>query len=222
MSNPNRPLHRTVMNLESYIAYTPPIVDTVENAERGLDVAYADQWGDEIFMWLSSGRTLVSYCQQPQKPARSLVLSWLNHPDQRYDHLRDRFEKGLINRAIALVDEAGDVAEEPLMMTAKGGVDLGAMADKKSRFDAKLRLAALLDPTKFAPLNKSAQSIQLNQVNLTKNNVVEMTDEQLLRVLTELERKKHGPATSDIVVGPTSGDSSEGIIGSPKRPLLPG
>lgn len=218
----NSPLNRGHLTLEHYIAYESPVAQVIQDAERGLDIAYEDKWGDEIFIWFSSGRTLVAYCQQPQKPARSLVLSWLNQPEQRYDHLRERFEKGLINRALALVDDAGEIAEEPLMMTAKGGVDLGSMADKKSRFDAKLRLAALLDPTKFAPLSKSAQAIQLNQVNVTKNNVIELTDEALLRVISELERRKHGPAAADPLTRPTSRDSSEGIISPPERPQLPG
>jgi len=186
----NSPLNRNLRTLESYIAYEAPIAHVIEEAERGLDVVYEDKWANEIFTWFSSGRTLVSYCQQPQKPARSLVLTWLNMPEPKYDHLRDRFEKGMVNRALAMIDEAGDVAEEPLMMTAKGGVDLGSMADKKSRFDAKLRLAALLDPAKFSPTSKVAQQVALTQINVTKNNITELTDEQLQRILAEFERKK--------------------------------
>lgn len=214
----NSPLNRHARLLESYIAYEPPITEIVESAELGLTVEYEDRWADEIFTWFSSGRTLVSYCQQPQKPARSLVLSWLNQPDQKYDHLRDRYEKGLLNRAIALIDEVGDIAEEPLIVGPKGFLDPVSMADKKQRVDAKLRLAALLDPLKFSPLTKTAQSVALTQINLTKNNVIEMTDEQLLRVLSEMERKKTHGDTTTVDLGGTGGTGGQRALGPSERP----
>ncbi len=127
----------------------------------------------------------------------------------------------MVNRALATFDEASDVADEPLVVNAKGFFDPISAMDKKQRFDAKLRMAALLDPLKFAPLTKSAQSVSLTQVNLTKNNVTDMTDETLLRVLAEFERKKNGH-TSDPVTGPAGGDSGARTPVQENRPQLPG
>jgi hypothetical protein len=211
-----------MLPLESYIAYTSPVVDSVDDAERGLDVEYADAWADQIFLFLSAGKSLLSWCEQDGKPARSRVLQWMQDSDVKFDYLRTRFEKAMLNRALAAFDEAADVIDEPLVVNAKGFFDLVSAMDKKQRVDSKLRMAALLDPTKFAPLNKTAQSIQLNQVNLTKNNVVEMTDETLLRVLSEFERRKNGHPTSDPITRDPGGDGSEGTSSSPQRPQLPG
>ena len=118
------------------------------------------------------------------------MLTWLNDTAQKFDHLRDRFEKGMLNRATALVDEAGDVAEEALVMGPKGFLDPISMADKKNRTDTKLRVAALLAPAKFSPTSKVAQQVALTQINVTKNNITELTDEQLQRIQAEFERKK--------------------------------
>lgn len=216
----NRPITRTVRTLESYIAYTPPIVDAVEDSERGVGVAYEDRWADELFTWLSSGRAIVSYCQQPGKPARSLLLTWLQDDDPTHDHLRDRFEKGMMNRALALIDDSADIAEEDLLMGPKGFLDPVSAADKKNRVETKLKLAALLDPAKFSPTSKIAQQIAVTQINnITQKNVTEMTDEALLRVIAEAQRRMARGSTANS--GATSGDRGTGTVSTQERPQLP-
>jgi hypothetical protein len=216
----NPPLNRSVTTLESYIAYSPPTVESIVDAERGLDVPYEDRWADELFTWLSSGRSIISYCEQLQKPARSLILSWLNDADPMYDHLKERFEAGMCNRALAMVDDAAEIAEEDLLMGPKGFLDPISMSDKKSRVDAKLRLAALLDPIKFSPTSKVAQNIALTQVNITQKNVSERTDEDLLRVVAEYERRKNLGQRATAEPGRSSGSGSQGAANPPERPLL--
>ena len=193
---PRQP-HRNTMPFESYIHYVPPTTDTVEDAELGLDVAYQALWADQIFLWLSAGKSLVSWCEQEGKPARSRVLQWLQDVDPQFDFIRERFEKGMLNRAAALIDESSDVADEPLVVNSKGFFDPISMTDKKQRFDAKLRMAALLDPVKFSPTSKVAQSIALTQINVTTKNVVSLTDEQLNQVVAEAERRKLRDSTAE-------------------------
>lgn len=213
------PLNNHARTLESWIAYEPPVLEVVEDSERGQNIPYEDRWADEIFTWLSSGRTLLSYCSQPSKPARSLVISWIHNADgAAYTHLRERVESGMINRAFAMVDDAGDIAEEPLLMGPKGFLDPISMADKRARVEAKLRLAALLDPIKFSPTSKVAQNIALTQVNITNKNVENLTDDQLARVLFEFEKRKSRGTTTDAV--PTSGDSSAGTPDPSQRQNL--
>jgi hypothetical protein len=185
------PLLRNLRSIESYIAIEAPTQALVEDAEVGLNVVYADVWADELFQWMSSGRTILSYCQQPQKPARSLIFSWLQNQEPRFDYLRDKFRSALLNRALALVDEVGSIADEPLPMGPKGETDRGAAADKKQRMDAKLQLAALFDPSHWAPLSKQAiQSQTVNQLNITQTNVTNLTDAQLQEFISEAERRR--------------------------------
>jgi hypothetical protein len=216
---PNQRHHRNVMPLESYIAYTPPTADVIGDAERGLNVEYDNQWADQVYSFLSSGKSLLSWCEQDGKPARSLVLQWLQNTDLKFEYLRERFDKAMTNRALAMIDEAADIADESLVVNAKGFFDPVSALDKKQRFDAKLRMAGLLDPLKFSPTTKTAQQIALTQINVTKNNVSELTDEQLLRVLTEFERKKD---EHTVDVESTGGDGSTGASSPTQRPLLPG
>jgi hypothetical protein len=177
--------------LESYLALEPPVTELVEVAETGLTVAYEDRWAGEVFQWLSSGRALSSYCAQPNKPARSLIFEWLQNTDARYDLLRERFHAGLINRALALVDESLDVADEPVMVGPAGMVDGAAVADKKSRVETRLRLAALFDPTRYAPLSKTAlQAHVTNNLIVNQQNVTNLTDAQLTEFIAEAERRR--------------------------------
>lgn len=186
----HRPLNRTVRTLESYIAYTPPQVDVTEDAERGLTVPYSERWPNEIYSWLSSGRSLVTWCQQPGKPARSLVIHWLGDHDERFNELREKFWLGWKNRGLALVDEAGDVIDEPLLMGPKGLMDPTSMADKKQRVETRLELAGLLDPARFRPAAKGGGVVvNNNTLNVTKETVGELSDEQLQRVILEFQKK---------------------------------
>lgn len=185
----NSPLNRDLRILEQYVAYSPPGLHVVEDAERGRDVPYEDRWSTELFSWLSSGRSIVEYCQQPGKPARSLILSWVQDRSPQFDTLRERFEAGLRNRALALVDDAGLITDEPIPLDGKGCTDVVAMSDKRQRTETKLRLAALLDPAKFAPTAKGT-TVNLTQVNVTQRNVAELTDEQLRQVLDEAARRR--------------------------------
>ncbi len=184
-------MNRNLRCLESYIALEPPATELVERAEAGLLVAFEDRWVGEIFQWLSSGRALSSYCAQPNKPARSLIFEWLQNPDQQFDDLRARFQAGLVNRALAMVDESLDIADEPLPITPLGMVDGGAAADKKSRVETRLKLAALFDPVKFAPLSKTALQAQVTQhIQVNQQNVLSLTDQQLETVILEAERRR--------------------------------
>ncbi len=74
------PPRRSVLPLEAYIAYQAPTQDTVDAAERGLDIEYSNTWADQIFLFLSAGKSLLSWCEQEGKPARSRVLQWLQDP----------------------------------------------------------------------------------------------------------------------------------------------
>jgi hypothetical protein len=76
-------------------------------------------------------------------------------------------------------------------MGPEGETDRGAAADKKQRMDAKLQLAALFDPVKFAPMSKQAiQSQTVNQLNITQTNVTNLTDAQLQEFISEAERRR--------------------------------
>lgn len=190
MPNYRHPFKQGVKSIDDYVAYVPPTLGLVEDAERGLDVEFSDAWGPEILSWLAAGKPLVTYCQQEGKPARSKVLLWFTDPDEKYTGLRADIERGLKLYALAAVDDAAVIAEEPLLMGTKGGLDQVAMMDKRQRVDLKLQLAGLLDPNKFAPTQKSVAKTSLTQINVTKNNVVELTDEQLQRVIDEAQRRK--------------------------------
>ena len=197
------PLNRSLRTIEQYVALEPPTTQLIEDAEAGLTVPYEDRWPTEIYAWFSSGRTLVSWCQLPGRPARSLVLRWIQDPEITYDLLRDRFRMGLINRAFALVDDAGSVADEPLPFNSKGGVDVGAMADKKVRLDSRLQLAALFDPLRYAPLSKTALQARVTQnITVNQQNVVNLTDEQLTAIIAESERRRLRAATPGTALVP--------------------
>jgi hypothetical protein len=185
------PLNRGLRTIESYIALEPPTTVLIEDAEAGAAIPYEDRWAEEIYTWFSSGRTLLAFCQLPNHPARSLVLRWVQDQDPMYDLLRERFKAGIINRAWAMIDEAGEIANEPVPMTAKGGADIGIIADKRQRMESRLQLAALFDPTKFAPMSKQAiQSQTVNQLNITQTNVTNLTDAQLQEFISEAERRR--------------------------------
>jgi hypothetical protein len=193
------PLNRNLRTIESYIALEPPTTVLIEDAEAGLTIPYEDRWAEEIYTWFSSGRTLLAFCQLPNHPARSLVLRWVQDQDPMYDLLRERFKAGIINRAWAMIDEAGEIANEPVPMTAKGGADIGIIADKRQRMESRLQLAALFDPTKFAPASKNAMQAAVTNIQINQNNVVNLTDDQLVAVIAEAERRRLRSQTTQIV-----------------------
>lgn len=81
----------------------------IAEAMRASPVRYSDELGDALCLWIASGQTLKSFCEQPGAPCVVTIRRWVlddNHP------LSKPYAKARIMFAEHLADECLEIADD--------------------------------------------------------------------------------------------------------------
>jgi len=78
-------------------------------------------------------------------PAMCSVFRWIADIPE----FREQYEAAKAESADALAEDMLEIADEPPPMNASGGIDSGAVADKRLRIDTRKWLASKLKPKKY-------------------------------------------------------------------------
>lgn len=106
---------------------------------------------DEIIEWMSGGKSLVSYCAQDGKPARSTVFRWLGlHRD-----FSDSYSRAREAQADAIFDDCLDIADgknADVRLNDAGALVVDGEVVRRSqvRIDTRLKVAARLHPRRYS------------------------------------------------------------------------
>lgn len=111
----------------------------------------------EICAWISAGRSLNSYCEQPGAPTIPTVYNWIAaHPEFFKLYVRAREEQ-----ADTLADEIVKIADDSALTPD----------DRRVRIDARKWISMKLKPRSYG----DKQQVDVNVTNKPE----ELTDEQL-------------------------------------------
>lgn len=154
--------------------------DAKERPSAGRPSEYSQDLADSLIEWMSNGKSLRSWCDQPGAPAASTIFRWLgDHPDFAHAYARAREAQ-----ADAIFDECLDIADdkgEDWIMTANGPkFNKEAAQRSRIRVETRLKVAARLNPRKYA---------ERMDVNVQDDR---LTDEQVDARLAALIAKTKG------------------------------
>ena len=71
---------------------------------------FSQELADEICQWLIDGKSLKSFCAQPEKPSAVTVCKWLSDPDKVA--FLNQYARARELQADALADETLDIADD--------------------------------------------------------------------------------------------------------------
>lgn len=114
-------------------------------SQLGRPSDYSAELAATICAELADGKSLRSVCRRDDMPSMVSVFNWLRtHPE-----FLKQYEAAKEECADALSEDMLEIADEPPPMNASGGIDSGAVADKRLRIDTRKWLASKLKPKKY-------------------------------------------------------------------------
>lgn len=92
----------------------------------------------EILAWLTKGKTLLSFCEQPGKPTRQTVMLWLEADEEFACHYKAAREQGQ-EAALERCEEIADIEPEtPVQATWR-----------KYQIETKLKILRMTNPARY-------------------------------------------------------------------------
>ena len=111
----------------------------------GRPTNYNAELAATICAELADGKSLRSVCRRDDMPSMVSVFNWL----RIYPEFLKQYEAAKEESADAHSEDMLEIADEPPPINANGGVDSGAVADKRLRIDTRKWLASKLKPKKY-------------------------------------------------------------------------
>ena len=107
----------------------------------GRPSLFNDVIADDICVWISEGKSLNRYCQQPNAVTKSTIYQWLTSNLS----FRDKYEKAREEQADTHADEINDISDEK-----PEGMEASIFnARQRLRVDARKWTASKLRPKKY-------------------------------------------------------------------------
>lgn len=111
-----------------------------------------DAWADDLCEWLSDGKTLRSFCRQPNAPAYVIVYERIRKDEQ----LAARIARARSAGYDAIADECVDIANTPVEGVRREESENGVkevredmLGHRKLQIDTRLKLLAKWDPKRY-------------------------------------------------------------------------
>lgn len=104
------------------------------------DVRVPPDKADSLLLWLVSGRSMQSWCEQPGNAALSTVYLW-SEEDPAF---ADRLARARRKQADTLLGQIVDIADAPRDTTDRDDVNR-----RKMRIEARQKFLACIDPARF-------------------------------------------------------------------------
>lgn len=119
-------------------------------AERGRPSSYTQEQADSICEHIASGRSLVSWCNEPDRPNYTTVMRWLD----AHEDFRKKYTRAREDQADYLAEEIVQIADDGLNDTytdEDGNVrtNQDVIARSRLRVDARKWYASKLQPKKY-------------------------------------------------------------------------
>lgn len=129
-------------------------------SERSQELA------DDLCDWLSDGKSLRSYCEQPGKKSKPFFLTWLNDDAE----FLTRYARAKREAAAFRAEEILEIAdEEPREIVGEDGtarIDPGWIAHQKNRIDARKWIASKDHSARYGDTQAAVNvnvGVQINQ-----------------------------------------------------------
>jgi hypothetical protein len=130
-----------------------------EDRVPGRPLTYTEELADEICAWLSSGKTLTSYCDKPGKPSYTTIMNWLwkgskwykEDFSKKYDMARQMQSECLADSIMDIADESSGDWSETELKDGKKKVVFNPEAVQRSRLrmEARKWIASKMWPKKY-------------------------------------------------------------------------
>lgn len=123
---------------------------------------------DEIVEWVSEGKTLSSFCRQPNRPTFKAVYDWLD----RYPEFELQFARARKLGFDMIAEDCFKIADEMPPIDDKGRTDAGFVSWQKNRVWTRTQLLAKWDRRRYGDGNDNqandnqAQTIQKVQIEV--------------------------------------------------------
>ena len=118
-------------------------------AETGRPSLYSEEMADSICDHIASGRSLVSWCQEGERPSYSTIMRWLD----AHESFRDNYARARQDQADYLAEEIVQIADDGLndtYLTEDGPkTNQDVIARSRLRVDARKWYASKLAPKKY-------------------------------------------------------------------------
>jgi hypothetical protein len=123
----------------------------------GAPSKHTPEIATKICDMLSSGKSLVSICNNPDMPSRSTVFGWLakaDEGDEAFKPFLDSYLRAREAQADAIFDECLDIADDnsrDIVTDDEGNLRINndVIARAKLRVDTRMRMAGKLKPKKY-------------------------------------------------------------------------
>lgn len=118
-------------------------------AETGRPSLYSQEYADSICDHIASGRSLVSWCQEGDRPSYTSVMRWLD----AHESFRENYARARQDQADFLAEEIVQIADDgsnDTYLTEDGPkTNQDVIARSRLRVDARKWYASKLAPKKY-------------------------------------------------------------------------
>ena len=78
--------------------------------KRGRPSSFTQEQADDLCRWMAEGKSLRSWCEEPNNPSRMTVSRWLLDPDR--ESFRDQYAKAREEQADVMFEELLEIADD--------------------------------------------------------------------------------------------------------------
>lgn len=114
--------------------------------------ANPETWADDLFVWLSQGKTLLAFCREPGRPSNVTIYNYIRSDPA----IAERMEFGRQLGYEAIAEETLSIADTPVegsrTKQSEDGVEVtreDMLGHRKLQIETRLKLLAKWHPKKY-------------------------------------------------------------------------